>query len=175
MFTSGKSKTTVSLNIARVPGIGGDWGDNADMQALCQVWYSTTLKNYAKQADLIGETAEAKWATAAAKKLDETFRNKFWTGSAYRHDTYKGLTDDRTQSVAVISGIATKDQYPKLLEIFKTTEFASPYMERYVLQAMCEMGNTQDAVDRMLKKIQAHGRQSPYHTLGVVPTFTGKL
>ena len=25
-------------------------------------------------------------------------------------------------------------------------------MERYVLQAMCEMGNTQDAVDRMLKR-----------------------
>lgn len=130
----------------------GDWGDNVDMQALCQAWYSTTLKNYAKQANLIGETAEAKWATAAAKKLDETFRNKFWTGKGYRHDTYKGLTDDRTQSVAVISGIATKDQYPKLLEIFKTTEFASPYMERYVLQAMCEMGNTQDAVDRMLKR-----------------------
>ncbi len=130
----------------------GDWGDNADMQALCQAWYSTTLKNYAKQADLIGETAEAKWASNAADKLDNTFRSKFWTGDSYRHTSYTGKTDDRTQAVAVISGIATKEQYPALRELFKNVEFASPYMERYVLQAICEMGYTQDAIDRMLKR-----------------------
>ncbi len=130
----------------------GDWGDNADMQALCQAWYSVTLKNYAKQAELIGEDAEAKWAQNAADKLDNTFRSKFWTGNGYRHTSYTGKTDDRTQSVAVISGIATKEQYPVLRELFKNIEFASPYMERYVLQAICEMGYTQDAIDRMLKR-----------------------
>ena len=74
--------------------------------------------------------------------------------------------------MAVISGIATKDQYPKLLEIFKTTEFASPYMERYVLQAMCEMGNTQDAVDRMLKRYKPMV-DSPLSTLWELFDFHG--
>ncbi len=133
----------------------GDWGTNVDMQALCQAWYSLSLKNYAKMASLVGESAEAKWANDAAAKLDKTFRAKFWNGNAYRHTAYKGNTDDRTQAMAVISGIAAKEQYPQLLATLKTTEFASPYMERYVLQSLCEMGYVQDAVDRMKRRYKA--------------------
>lgn len=130
----------------------GDWGDNCDMQALCQAWYSVTLQNYAKQAEILGEKAEAKWANEAAAKLNKTFHDKFWTSEGYRHDTYKLETDDRAQSVAVIAGIVSADQAPTIKNLFNKTEHASPYMERYVLQAMCEMGNTQDAIDRMLRR-----------------------
>jgi alpha-L-rhamnosidase len=150
----------------------GDWGDNADMQALCQAWYSTSLKYYAKQAALIGESAEAKWATAAAEKLDAAFRSKFWTGDSYRHTTYTGKTDDRTQAMAVISGIATKEQYPKLLDLMNSTEFASPYMERYVLQSMCEMGYMQDAVNRMRRRYKEMA-DHPLTTLWELFNLTG--
>lgn len=130
----------------------GDWGTNADMQAMCQEWYSITLQSYAKQAEMLGHTDEAKWANDAAKKLNDTFRSTFWTGKGYRFNTYKGKTDDRTQSLAVLAGIATADQYPEILNLFKTTKFASPYMERYVLEAMCEMGFTQEAMNRMIDR-----------------------
>lgn len=130
----------------------GDWGDNADMQAMCQLWYSITLEYYAKQCDLIGEKKEAVWARAVNEKMKKAIHESCWTGSAYRHPTYTGKTDDRTQSLAVLSGIAPESEYRQLNEIFNTVEFASPYMERYVLEAMCEMGNTSDALQRILRR-----------------------
>lgn len=132
----------------------GDWGSDADMQSMCQEWFSITLQAYARQAELIGEVKEAKWADAAATKLNDAFRSKFWTGKGYRFDTYKERTDDRTQSLAVLSGIATPEQYPAIREIFRTTEFSSPYMERYVLEALCKMGYYQDALDRMQRRFK---------------------
>lgn len=150
----------------------GDWGDNADMQAMCQEWYTLTLKNYAKQAALIGETAEAKWAKAAADKLDAAFRSKYWTGTAYRHTSYTGKTDDRTQAMAVLSGIATREQYPSIRQIFRNTQFASPYMERYVLQALCQMGYYQDALDRMRARYKPMV-ESSLSTLWELFTFGG--
>ena len=132
----------------------GDWGSDADMQSMCQEWFSITLQAYARQAELIGEMKEAKWAMSAADKLNEAFRAKYWTGKSYRFDTYKDRTDDRTQSLAVLSGIATPEQYPAIREIFRTTEFSSPYMERYVLEALCKMGYYQDALDRMQRRFK---------------------
>lgn len=130
----------------------GDWGDNIDIHALCQEWYSVTLQNYAKQAALIGEMSEAKWANEAAEKLNSTFRSKFWTGNGYRHSAYKQKTDDRAQALAVIAGIATKEQYPTIRQVIRHTQFASPYIERYVLQALCQMGYYQDALDRIQQR-----------------------
>lgn len=142
----------------------GDWGSNIDINTLCEAWYSVTLQNYAKQAALIGDLGEAKWAEAAAGKLNESFRSKFWTGTAYRHSSYKDKTDERAQALAVISGIATKEQYPAIREIIRTTEFASPYIERYVLQALCQMGYYQDALDRIIRRYKPMA-DSPLTTL----------
>lgn len=130
----------------------GDWGSNVDMKALSAEWYSATLKNYAKQAALIGELEEMAWATKVASRLDSTFRAKYWRGLYYRHDDFDGKPDDRAQAMAIISDIATREQYPLIRQILRRNTYASPYMERYVLEALCRMGYTQEAITRMRKR-----------------------
>ena len=130
----------------------GDWGDNQDMQAMCQFWYSITLENYAKQCVALGDVAEAKWARGINKTLKEAAHKAIFTGKAYRHPTYTGITDDRTQALAVIAGVNQPNEKELLRNLFKTELHASPYMERYVLEAMCNMGFYSEAIDRMLNR-----------------------
>lgn len=151
----------------------GDWGTDADMQAMCQLWYSITLEYYARQAELIGEKEEAEWARTTNEAFKEAIHKACWTGEAYRHPTYEGKTDDRTQSLAILSGVAPESEYPQLMSIMDTTEFASPYMERYVLEAMCEIGNIEAAFKRMEKRYKPMV-DSKHSTLWELFAYNGK-
>lgn len=132
----------------------GDWGSNQDMQALCQFWYSVALDNYARQADLVGESSEAEWARGVNAKMKPALQSALWTGEAYRHSSYTGSTDDRTQAMAVLSGVADSTRYTTLHNILMKTQYASPYMERFVLEALCQMGYVDDAISRMHTRYQ---------------------
>ena len=132
----------------------GDWGNNQDMQALCQFWYSMALEYYALQAELIGETSEAEWARNLNESLKTAIHSILWTGKAYRHPSYTGATDDRTQALAILSGVAKQEEYTVLHKILLNTMYASPYMERFVLEALCRMGYVDDAMASLHMRYQ---------------------
>lgn len=127
----------------------GDWGDNKDMELLFSLWYSIALDGYAHMARLVEEPAEAQWADEVNDRLRKVFHQKYWTGTYYRSPDYEGLPDDRAQALAVVAGVLPEELYPTLRPFFRQQYHASPYMEKYVLQALCEMGYYQDAMDRM--------------------------
>jgi hypothetical protein len=85
-------------------------------------------------------------------RLRTAFNARFWNGTAYRILEYKKKTDDRAQVLAVVSGLADEDKYPALLEVFKHEEHASPYMEKYVLEALFKMGDADYGLQRMKKR-----------------------
>lgn len=127
----------------------GDWGDNKDMELLFSLWFSIALDGYSHMARLLNEESQAEWADETNKRLRTAFHKKYWNGRFYKSPDYQGLPDDRAQALAVVSGILPKDLYPVIRPFFKQQYHASPYMEKYVLQALCEMGYHQDAMDRM--------------------------
>lgn len=127
----------------------GDWGDNKDMELLFSLWYSIALDGYAHMARLVDEPAEAQWADEVNDRLRKVFHQKYWTGTYYRSPGYEGLPDDRAQALAVVAGVLPQELYPTIRPFFRQQYHASPYMEKYVLQALCEMGYYQDAMDRM--------------------------
>ena len=142
--------STEGLVIPRKGGwTWGDWGDNKDMELLFNLWYSIALDGYSHMARLLNEESQAKWADETNKRLRTAFHKKYWNGKFYKSLDYQGLPDDRAQALAVVSGILPKDLYPIIRPFFKQQYHASPYMEKYVLQALCEMGYYQDAMDRM--------------------------
>lgn len=51
--------------------------------------------------------------------------------------------------MAVVSGLASPDKYPALFETLKKEYHASPYMEKYVLEALFKMGHADFAIERM--------------------------
>lgn len=127
----------------------GDWGVNQDMELLFNLWYHIALDGYARMARLVQQPAEALWAEKCAGQLKESVLNTYWNGHYYISPQHKGQPDDRAQALAVVSGMADRTQFVALKEFFQTHRHASPYMEKYVLQALCVMGYHQEALDRM--------------------------
>ncbi len=81
-------------------------------------------------------------------RFKESFNKQFWNGKVYRHPNYKLLDDDRVQVLAVVAGIADKEKYPAILKTLKEHMHASPYMEKYVMEAFFIMGYGKEGLAR---------------------------
>lgn len=134
------------------------------MTLLFNLWYVIALKGYEEMNQLAGEAEEAAWARTAADKLRKEFHRTFWNGKYYISPGYQGKPDDRAQALAVVSGVLPKELYPVIRPFFSTWYHASPYMEKYVLEALCTMGYYQDALSRMKLRYRAM-IESPLTTL----------
>ncbi|VGO13608.1 hypothetical protein PDESU_02165 [Pontiella desulfatans] len=130
----------------------GDWGKDKDMTILYNGWFYLALKGQKLMAEAVGETADIPVITARMKSIEANFNKTFWTGKEYRSPGYKGSTDDRAHALAVISGLAQPEQYPAILEVFRTEEHCSPYMEKYVGEALYQMRFEEDAIARAKKR-----------------------
>jgi hypothetical protein len=82
------------------------------------------------------------------KETIATGYQSLWTEHGYKSGDVK-KPDDRANALAVLSGLATEDQYDVILGVLTSTQNASPYMEYYVLEALCKMGRYQEAKDRI--------------------------
>jgi len=129
----------------------GDWGQNIDIGVLTNCWYYLALKAEREFALQLGKKADAVMIEGMMKKITDNFDARFWTGVAYRDPSYKGENDDRSQAMAIVSGLASKDKYPALRKVLKKEYHASPYMEKYVLEALFMMNDADFALERMKK------------------------
>ena len=127
----------------------GDWGDYKDMELLFNQWYIIALDGYARKATLVGDKDEALWAQNKAEVMRRVFHETYWNGSCYASAASMNNPDDRAQALAVVSGTLPDSLYSVIRPFFKKVFHASPYMEKYVLQALCHMGYYEDALNRM--------------------------
>ena len=58
------------------------------------------------------------------------------------------IYDDRANAIAVTSGLASKENYDKVLNVLKTTKNCSVYFERTVEEALCIMGAFDECTSR---------------------------
>lgn len=142
----------------------GDWGDNRDMRLIFAGWHYLALKGASEMATLLGYTNDAQAYGAMMEKVKDGY-NRCWNGFAYRHPQYHGETDDRVQALAVISGIADPSKYEKITDVFKTQFHASPYMEKYVMEALFIMEQGEYALQRTEKRFSKMVNHPKYTTL----------
>ena len=143
----------------------GDWGENIDMGVLTNCWYYLALKAELEFAIQLGKKADVENIQVMMNQIEKNFDAKFWTGTAYRSPGYKGETDDRAQAMAVVSGLASKDKYAALLKVLRDEYHASPYMEKYVLEALFLMDDPVFALERMKKRYEKMMAYKEYTTL----------
>lgn len=143
----------------------GDWGENIDLRVLLNCWYALALDEGAFLAQRLGDKDGLKYFEERRAKLNENFNRVFWNGKAYRDPNYKGRTDDRSNAMAIVAGFAKPEQYPALFEVFKTEENASPYMEKYVLQALFLINKGEYALERLKKRFTKMVDDPNYSTL----------
>jgi len=141
----------------------GDWGINIDKEVLYNAFYYLALKGAAEMAQHLSMQEDVIKFTKKMKVLKIGFNKNFWNGKAYRHPAYNGETDDRVHGLAVVSGLADVDMYPAILEVLKTQEYASPYTEKYVIEALFLMGKGDYGLKRMKRRF-AEMVNDPYRT-----------
>ena len=142
----------------------GDWGDHKDLPLLYNGWYALALQGQREMARVAGHEADVPAIDAALDRLAEAFDRRFWTGTAYRSPEHEGPTDDRGNALAVVAGFASPDRYAAIRQVLLDERHASPYFEKYVAEALMQMGHVDDALDR-LKSRYAEMIASPITTL----------
>ena len=143
----------------------GDWGDNIDLNLLLNAWYYLALKGEREFAQILQKEADVQMITAIMKKMEANFNKRFWTGIAYRSPEYQGESDDRGQALAVLAGFAKRDQYPFIYNVLQKEYHASPYMEKYVGEALFVMGYPTFALERTRTRFANMVNHPTYTTL----------
>ena len=71
---------------------------------------------------------------------------------------------DSVQALAVIAGIADQTQYNEIFNLFKSQKHASPYMEKYVMEALFIMGQSNYALERVQSRFAPMVDNEEYST-----------
>lgn len=129
-----------------------DWGENADIAPMENAWYYMAVNSCIKMAELLGRNDDIAVFNERAKSIRQNYDRVFLKDGYYYHATSNEKPDDRANALAVLSGLADRERYTGILKILQTSKNASPYMEKYVLDALCEMGYIDEALRRMKKR-----------------------
>ncbi|MBR4166421.1 MAG: glycoside hydrolase family 3 C-terminal domain-containing protein [Bacteroidales bacterium] len=143
----------------------GDWGDNRDMRLLQSMWYCLALQAVSDMADVLGNPNEGGTLWERMNQLKDAINRVAWTGTCYRHPDYEGETDDRVQALAVVAGIAGQDKYEAIFETLKKEEHASPYMEKYIMEALFCIGHGDYALERERRRYDFMVNHPDFDTL----------
>ena len=139
-----------------------DWGKNADMTCIENAWYYYALSSVEEMARILGKTEDFSFFADRKAAIEKGYKS-LWTEKGYKSEDVKN-PDDRANALAVLSGLATKEQYSTIKNVLTTTQNASPYMEYYVLESLCKMGEYEAAKDR-IKDRYADMVSADYSTL----------
>lgn len=125
-----------------------DWGSGQDNEVIQNCWYYYALDCMHDLALGLGIDTDEQFFTqrlASVKAGFDKFRteNGFTSGTSY---------DDRANAMAVVSGLAEESDYPAVLKVLTSTYNASPYMEKFVEEALCIMGEYGACINRMLSR-----------------------
>ena len=127
-----------------------DWGKKADRTAIENAWYYYALSTIQNMAAVLGKDRDDIAARMAEIK---TGYAALWTDKGYCSADVR-RPDDRANALAVVSGLAEEAQYDVITSVLTKTKNASPYMEFYVLEALCQMERYDAAKQRMLDRYE---------------------
>lgn len=124
-----------------------DWGSDFDVPPLENAWYYKALNSVIHMAEIAGKEEDISAMQTKADALYAAYE-QLWTEKGYKSSAVT-RADDRANALAVLSGLAAPDKYEVILKNLTSVKNASPYMERYVLDALCEMGYMTEAQERI--------------------------
>ncbi|MEM7548576.1 MAG: alpha-L-rhamnosidase C-terminal domain-containing protein [Bacteroidota bacterium] len=130
----------------------GDWGQNRDIPIILNTQYYLALEGFKNMAQVLNKTSDVDSISQLMATYKPAFNRAFWKGDHYRSDDYKGETDDRSQGLAVVAGLVDEDKYEAIYKVLQDEQHGSPYMEKYVLEALFQMGYPEFALQRMKER-----------------------
>ena len=124
-----------------------DWGNKADMTAIENAWVYYALSATEEMAQILEENDDIPFIKERKEIIKKGY-SSLWTEDGFKSEDAKE-PDDRANALAVLSGLANDEQYATIKNVLTTTKNSSPYMEYYVLEALCKIGEYEVAYDRI--------------------------
>ncbi len=129
-----------------------DWGQAEDGRLIDTLWYYIALKSTLKSGKTLGVSASNQDTTYMQARVDSIEENidTLWVdGKGFYESTSDGRADDRANALAVYAGLAKPSQFEQIRDVLVNVKKSSPYMDKYVLEALYLMGYPEDAIARM--------------------------
>ena len=133
----------------------GDWGDNKDLPLLYNGWYALALQGQRAMAKLTGRSQDIDAIDQSLATINRRFVEAYWQGNCLRSESHEGPPDDRGHALAVLAGLVGDEHHAPITQVLASQAYASPYMEKYVLEALYRMGRPDVAVARMKRRFAA--------------------
>ena len=128
-----------------------DWGKNIDAEMLQAGIYAYALKLTQQLASDLGIPEDEAFLTERMTAMQNGWRERFTQADGFRSAGSK-YVDDRANAMLVLSGLAGEENYPQIIEVLANTYEASPFCEKYVLEALCLMDREDIAMQRILDR-----------------------
>lgn len=134
-----------------------DWGNGIDASPVLNAWMVLALEGVELAARAIGCVVDADRLLARRERLVHAIRQEFWNPDqeAFLSPCRDDGPDDRAQALMILAGVATPEHWPAIVETLKTTELASPYMEYFVIEALFQIGQANEAITRMRRRFRS--------------------
>ena len=143
-----------------------DWGSNIDMNIMDNEWYYLALKAAIPMATMSGYAQDTAQYRTRMNSISANFANVYWnTTSQHFRSSALTIPDDRANAMAVIAGLAKPEHYAGIRKVLMENAYASPYIEKYVLEALCKMGSDSLALVRMKNRYTNMVNSTQYNTL----------
>ena len=139
-----------------------DWGSKADTTAIENAWVYYALSATEEMAKVLGKDEDISFIADRKIAISKGYK-ALWTEDGFKSNDVK-KPDDRANALAVLSGLAEAPQYDTIKNVLTTTQNSSPYMEYYVLEALCKMGEYETAKARIKDRYDGMVR-ADYSTL----------
>ena len=122
---------------------------NVDEDVLENCIYLAAAKYALKIAEIIDCHEHDDFLKGRIELLSENIEKHYWKGTHY---SSRNFVDERANAMAVLCGVCPAERYPMIRKVLLTVFNSTPYMERFVLMTLCEMGYTEDAYRRMMAR-----------------------
>ena len=125
-----------------------DWGNKIDTELLQAGFYFYALTTARRLADDLGIAEDNAFLDERIESMRQNWRAAYTTEEGFRSSKSK-YVDDRANALLALSGLAEPQDYEQIINVLTTTYEASPFTEKYLLEALCVMGREDLAMERI--------------------------
>ena len=131
-----------------------DWGSYIDNNLLQAGFYYYALRLTKELVALLKMNDDISFINERMTSMENKYHDAYYTEQGFKSSSSK-YVDDRANALLALSGLAKESDYETIINVLTNTREASPFCEKYVLEALCKMGRIDLAKERMLLRYDA--------------------
>lgn len=126
-----------------------DWGSCIDNDLLQAGFYYYGLRLVKQLVSELKMSEDISFINERMTSMESKYHDAYYTDNGFKSAS-SNYIDDRANALLALSGLAKPADYDVIINVLNKTHEASPFCEKYVIEALCAMGRIDLAKERML-------------------------